>query len=82
MGCQGLEITKNCVRFGAIPKRKFFYDDVNRGLIYLYHFHNYENVVVINLEEELKKGKHTIDIPSLFPDTYAAIRYMKRYNAK
>ena len=82
MGCQGLEITKNCVRFGAIPKRKFFYDDVNRGLIYLYHFHNYENVVVINLEEELKKGKHTIDIPSLFPDTDAAIRYMKRYNAK
>jgi hypothetical protein len=52
------------------------------GLIYLYHFHNYENVVVINLEEELKKGKHTIEISSLFPDTYTAIRYIKRYNAK
>ncbi|UCE41424.1 MAG: hypothetical protein JSV17_00065 [Candidatus Aminicenantes bacterium] len=56
--------------------------DVNRGLVYLYHFHNYENVVVINLEEEFKKGKHTIDIPSLFPDTYAAIRYRKNYKTR
>ena len=54
--------------------------DVNRGIVYLYHFHNYENVVVVNLEEEFKKGKHTIDIPSLFPDTFAAIRYKKGYN--
>jgi len=52
--------------------------DVNHGLIYLYHFHNYENVVVINLEDELKKGEHTIDIPSLFPDTYAVIQFDKR----
>ncbi len=52
--------------------------DVNRGLVYLYHFHNYENVVVINLEDELRKGIHTIDIPSLFPDTYAAIQFDKR----
>ena len=56
--------------------------DVNRGLIYLYHFHNYENVIIINLEEELKKGEHTIDLPSLFPDTYAAIKYRKKYNSK
>lgn len=52
--------------------------DVNHGLVYLYHFHNYENVVVINLEDELRKGKHTIDIPPLFPDTYAAIQFDKR----
>ena len=55
--------------------------DVNRGLVYLYHFHNFENVVVIDLEEEFKKGEHTIDLPSLFPETYAANRYTKRYNA-
>jgi hypothetical protein len=36
---------------------------------------------VIDLEEEFKKGEHTIDLPSLFPETYAANRYMKRYNA-
>ncbi len=56
--------------------------DVNRGLVYLYHFHNYENVVVINLEEEFKKGKHTVDLPSLFPDTFAAIQFMKKHNTK
>lgn len=49
--------------------------DVNHGLIYLYHFHNYENVVVINLEDELKKGEHIIDLPSIFPDTFAAIQF-------
>ncbi len=51
--------------------------DVNRGLIYLYHFHNYENAVIINLEDELKKGEHTIDLPSLFPNTFAAIQFIK-----
>jgi penicillin V acylase-like amidase (Ntn superfamily) len=53
--------------------------DVNRGLVYLYHFHNYENVVVINLEEEFKKGNHTVDLPSLFPDTFAANQFRKNY---
>jgi penicillin V acylase-like amidase (Ntn superfamily) len=41
--------------------------DLNKGLVYLYHFHNFENVVVIDLAEELKKGEHYVDIPSLFP---------------
>ncbi len=53
--------------------------DVNRGLVYLYHFHNYENVVAINLEDELKKGEHTIDLPTLFPDTFAAIQFNNRH---
>ncbi len=46
--------------------------DLTKGLVYLYHFHNFENVVVINLEEELSKGAHRVDISSLFPRTYAA----------
>lgn len=41
--------------------------DLTNGKIYLYHFHNYENVVVLDLAEELKKGKRIVDIPSLFP---------------
>lgn len=56
--------------------------DINRGLIYVYHFHNFENVVVINLAEELKKGKHVIDLPSLFPPTYVADNYMELYKHK
>jgi hypothetical protein len=41
--------------------------DLKNGIFYLYNFHNFEEVVVFNLEEELKKGKKTYDIPSLFP---------------
>jgi hypothetical protein len=47
--------------------------DLRNGLVYLYHFHNFENVVVIDLHEELKHGLRILDIPSLFPETFAAI---------
>ncbi len=50
--------------------------DVNSGIIYLYHFHNYCNVVVLNLKEELSKGKHTINIASLFPKIFATISFL------
>ncbi len=40
--------------------------DLRNGIIYLYNFHNFEEVVKFNLEEELKKGRKTYDIPSLF----------------
>jgi hypothetical protein len=45
--------------------------DLEEGIVYLYHFHNYENVVQIDLEEELAKGAHTVELKSLFPPTYA-----------
>ncbi|MFC1714127.1 DUF3471 domain-containing protein [Candidatus Poribacteria bacterium] len=53
--------------------------DLKRGIIYLYHFHNYENVVEIDLKEELKKGKQTHDLPSLFPRTFAAEAYDRNW---
>ncbi len=40
--------------------------------VYLYHFHNFENVVKIDLAEELEKGKRSVEIASMFPKTYAA----------
>lgn len=45
--------------------------DLKRRVMYLYHFHNYSNVVVIDLARELAKGQHWVTIPSLFPRTYA-----------
>jgi hypothetical protein len=51
--------------------------DVNNGLVYVYHFHNFENVVIIDLEEELKKGQREIDLSSLFPKTFAADMFKK-----
>jgi hypothetical protein len=44
-------------------------NDLNQGIVYFYHFYNYENVIEINLNEELEKGEHVIYLPSLFePD--------------
>lgn len=50
--------------------------DLKRQVMYLYHFHNYENVVKIDLRAELKKGPHALSIPSLFPSSNAAAGYM------
>ncbi|OFX86015.1 MAG: hypothetical protein A2W99_16585 [Bacteroidetes bacterium GWF2_33_16] len=60
---------------GKYPTQYSYICDLNEGKIYLYHFHNFENVVVFNLKEELKKGKHSYEIQSLFPKSYAAERY-------
>ena len=40
--------------------------DLKNGLIYLYYLHNFDNEVIINLKEELKKGSHYYEIPSLY----------------
>jgi tetratricopeptide (TPR) repeat protein len=40
--------------------------DLKNGMITLYHFHNFEEAVVLNLAEELKKGERSLELPSLF----------------
>ncbi len=57
---------------GANPTLYSNIYDLKRRVMYLYHFHNFENVVTIDLAEELKKGKRALDLPSLFPRTFAA----------
>ncbi|UCC32600.1 MAG: tetratricopeptide repeat protein [Phycisphaerales bacterium] len=49
--------------------------DLKKGDIHIYHYHNFTNVVVLNLAEELRKGRHQYDLPSLFPETLAATVY-------
>jgi hypothetical protein len=41
--------------------------DLKKRIVYLYHFHDFDNVIEIDLLEELKKGKKSYDIESLFP---------------
>lgn len=45
--------------------------DLQARLLYLYHFHNFEEVVLFDLTEELAKGAHTLEIPKLFSGTEA-----------
>ncbi len=42
------------------------YDPVNR-VVYVYNQHNFDEAVVLNLEDELEKGYHAYRIPLLFP---------------
>ena len=68
--------------------------DLKNGLVYLYHLHNFDNEVVIDLNEELKKGRHYYELPSLFckklkygrkvythPSPAFSISYPKHYKA-
>lgn len=41
--------------------------DLKNGVMYLYYFHNFEMPFKIELNEELKKGLHTVTVESLFP---------------
>jgi len=52
--------------------------DLKEKVVYVYHFHNFQNEVVINLAEELKKGARRIDLPSLFPKTYVAEKFQSK----
>jgi len=53
--------------------------DLSARVMYLYHFHNFENVVRIDLAEELRKGPHKLEIPALFPPTHAAEVHARWY---
>lgn len=59
--------------------------DLKNKIIYLYYFHNYEDVVVLDLAEELEQGYHTYDLPSLFPNNQEAEAWassrLRTYNA-
>ena len=57
---------------GSTPTQYSNIYDLKNGIIYLYHFHNFQNEVVVNLEAELAKGAHSYDLASMFPRSYAA----------
>jgi hypothetical protein len=40
--------------------------DLKRGTVHVYNLGNFEEVVVMDLAEELKKGQRRLDLPSLF----------------
>jgi len=40
--------------------------DLRTGLVYIYNYHDFENPVIFNLQEELKKGATIYDLPLIF----------------
>ena len=40
--------------------------DLKQGMVHVYDLRNFEEVVVMNLAEELKKGQRRLELPSLF----------------
>jgi len=53
--------------------------DLKAGLVHLYHFHNFEEVVTIDLAAELAKGRHEVEIASLFPESFAFATFKARH---
>ena len=51
---------------GNYPTQWSIVYDLNKYLIYLYHFHDFNNVIIFNLFDELEVGEHIYSIPSLF----------------
>jgi hypothetical protein len=43
--------------------------DLTARTVHVYHFHNYQDALVIDLEDELEKATGIMDLPSLFPPT-------------
>ena len=46
--------------------------DLQAKQVYVYHFHNFQDEVVIDLEEELERNPGVMDLPALFPPNTAA----------
>lgn len=53
--------------------------DLKNKKVYLYNFHNFEEVVILDLADALKKGKQTFDIPSLFKVKTQAARLFEQF---
>ena len=60
---------------GQDPTVYSYIADLVRGVVYLYHFHNFENVVVLDVAKELEKGAHVYDLPEMFPKTVAEMTF-------
>jgi hypothetical protein len=52
--------------------------DMKKGLIYVYFFHNFNNVYVIDIKKELKKGYRLENLGDHFPVSYAYETLVKK----
>jgi hypothetical protein len=53
---------------GRYPTQYSNVYDLRRGLVYVFHRHDYDRAVVIDLQEELEEGAHTDYLAALFAE--------------
>ena len=53
--------------------------DIKNMKIHIYNFHNYDECVIIDVREELKKGLSYYDLPTLFTKTSKYQEFKERY---
>ena len=53
--------------------------DLKARRVHVYHFHNFDEEVVIDLDEELRKKTGVLDLPELFSPNYAYQVFSERY---
>jgi hypothetical protein len=52
--------------------------DLKDRVVYLYHYHDFENVFIFQLDEELAKGYHAYTLADLFPPNQAYLDWAKQ----
>jgi len=67
---------------GSYPTTYSNIYDLKNGEVYIYNFHNFEDVVKINLKDELTKGQCRQEISSLFPYISNAHKIFMNQSAK
>ena len=55
--------------------------DLKAKRVYVYHFHNFQEEVVIDLEKELERKPGVLDLPTLFSQNFAAQLFSSRYTS-
>jgi hypothetical protein len=54
--------------------------DLKRRLVYVYLYHDFANEVVVDLASELRKGRHFVKLPALFPRNFAYETFVQEQN--
>ena len=63
----------------GVPTQFSVICDLRKQVIFLYHFHNYENQLKVNIKDELAKGSKSYELEKSFPKTYAFMLYKDQW---
>jgi hypothetical protein len=51
---------------GSYPTVYSYVNDLENNIMYLYHYYDYDKVVVLDVNDEISRGEHTYYLPDLF----------------